>query len=80
MSNAVCDAASPAIAASMKATPDLAPTRLAAARASPSMPVMASRTASAWSALATTWTVLDWSKRPCSARTFWPTIESNSFV
>ena len=37
-------------------------------------------TSAAWSALVTTWIVLELSARPWSASSFWPLMESNSFV
>ena len=44
------------------------------------MPVIASATPPAWSALATTITGVELSARPCAASTFWPVTDSNSWV
>ena len=62
----------------MKAVPSL--TIGSAGSPMPSMPVIASLTAAAWSAFATTWMVLDASARPWSASISWPSIDSMSVV
>ena len=62
----------------MKATPPSASGSLGSP--TPSMPTIASRTPAPWSALATTWTVLEASARPCSSSICCPVIDSNSCV